>query len=204
MYYFLYTHINIGKFRKLLINMILKAENGYPYSKTIRKIFSTYHNIHIGYGTYGGCFNTSNIPANVSFGNYCSIAKNIKIFRANHPLNEFTLHPILYNPIMGYVKQDMLKRPPLVIGHDVWIGEDAIILPNVNKIGNGAVIGAGSIVTKDVEPYSVVVGNPAKKIKTRFSDDIVRKLEDSQWWNLELKVLVTKIDELKKITNESV
>lgn len=99
------------------------------------------------------------------------------------------------NPIVGYVKEDMLERPSLTIGHDVWIGERAIILPSVTSIGNGAIIGAGSIVTKDVEPYSIVAGNPAKKIGKRFEDKVIHRLEESEWWLLKKDELIKNIDE---------
>ncbi len=179
-------------------------ENGYPYSKSIRQIYKEVYKISIGYGSYGGCFNVNNIPANVSFGNYCSIAKNVKIFRANHPINLFTTHPILYNPELGYVKKDKLNRPKLSIGNDVWIGANVVILPSVNSIGNGVIIGAGSVVTKDVEPYMVLAGNPAKAIKKRFPELVIDKLENSKWWDLEFDDLTIKIPDLNKIIDDSI
>ena len=135
------------------------------------------------------------MPQGVTFGNYCSIAPEIRIFRANHPKKTFISHPLMNNPIVGYVKEDMLERPSLTIGHDVWIGERAIILPSVTSIGNGAIIGAGSIVTKDVEPYSIVAGNPAKKIGKRFEDKVIHRLEESEWWLLKKDELIKNIDE---------
>ena len=70
-------------------------------SPFLRKIFRAEYNIVIGYGTYGGCFDLKYIPPKTIFGNYCSIAQDVKIFRANHSINSFTTHPILYNPLMG-------------------------------------------------------------------------------------------------------
>lgn len=187
--------------RGIITRIILKNEGGYMYSPSIRAIYKREYNIEIGYGTYGGCFNPSNIPSNVVFGNYCSISSNIRIFRANHPKDHFTTHPLLYNPVAGYVEADKLDRPNLNIGNDVWIGEWAIILPNVKIIGNGAIIGAGSIVTKDVKPYTIVVGNPAKEIGKRFSDDIIEKIETSGWWLMSKGELIKNIDNLNKIVN---
>jgi serine acetyltransferase len=91
----------------------------------------------------------------------------------------------------------MLERKPLVIGHDVWIGESAILLPSVSRIGNGAVIGAGSVVTKDVEAYTVVAGNPARKIRDRFNRSQVAYLEECKWWELDKGQLVDVISELE-------
>jgi acetyltransferase-like isoleucine patch superfamily enzyme len=185
--------------RRVLLNRIAASEKGWAFSPTIRKIFQQYYGIKVGYGSYGGCFEPANIPSGTEFGNYCSIASGVRIFRANHPAEQFTTHPLLYNPTMGWVGHDMLERPPLEIGHDVWIGSNAIICPRVLKIGNGAIIGAGSVVTKDVPPYTILAGNPAKIIRKRFSDDIVIKLEMSKWWELSANCLKAKVPELEKM-----
>ncbi len=199
----IYKKTGNNRLRKYIETFIAKKEKGFPYSNSLRILYYEVYGIQIGYGTYGGCFNSTNIPAGVIFGNYCSIAQNVKIFRANHPLNSFTSHPILFNPIMGYVTEDKLNRPQLIIGNDVWIGENVVILPNVRAIGNGSIIGAGSIVTKDVESYTIIAGNPAKLIKRRFSDTIIEKLEKTRWWKLEFEELILKIDELNRIICES-
>ncbi len=187
------------KFKKKVVKLILKLEGGQMYSSTIRAIYKKEFKIEIGYGTYGGCFNLQNVPSGVKIGNYCSIARNIRIFRANHPKGRFTTHPILYNPVAGFVKSDCLERPALIIGHDVWIGEWAIILPGVKRIGTGSIIGAGSVVTNDVEPYSIVAGNPARIIGQRFTKEIIDKLQETQWWNCHLEGLIKKIELLDKI-----
>lgn len=193
-YFFKYKPI-----RKWLLRRIANSEGGFMYSETIRSIYENEYKISIGYGSYGGCFDIDNIPAGVKFGNYCSVSKEIRVFRANHPRNTFTSHPLLYNPIAGYVQKDALVRPGLEIGHDVWIGEWVIILPGVTSIGNGAIIGAGSIVTKNVLPYTIVVGNPAKAIATRFDEDTINKLEESKWWEMRKEELVAKMDFLNNL-----
>ena len=88
----------------------------------------------------------------------------------------------------------------MFIGHDVWIGDGTIILPSVTSIGNGAVIGAGSIVTKNVEAYSVVVGNPARKIKMRFTPKVIRDLETSRWWEMDKNALKKELQNLVQLT----
>lgn len=197
-YYKLYGQLKHHRIRSLIISKVAQKEGGIAYSETIRKIFKTYHGIEIGYGSYGGCFKISNIPPNVTFGNYCSIANGVLIFRANHPLSFFTTHPLFYNPTMGFVEKDMLNRPPLIIGHDVWIGANVIILPSVSMIGNGAVIGAGSVVTKDVLAYSVIGGNPARLIKMRFDSQTIDDLEESKWWTLKKEELVKIAPSIQK------
>lgn len=194
-----------GKSRKWIISLVLKLEGGQMYSRSVRTIYKKKFNIEIGYGTYGGCFNLQNIPSGVKFGNYCSISKNIRIFRANHPKELFTTHPVLYNPAAGFVKNDGLQRPELVIEHDVWIGEWAIILPSVKRIGLGAIVGAGSVVTKDVAPYSIVAGNPAKVIGHRFNDnkEIINRLQKTRWWDMQKDDLIKNIPNLEKVTTLS-
>lgn len=189
--------------RDYLRNKLIKKEGGPAFSNTLREYTAKKMNIKVGYGTYGGCFNLkNNIPSGVEFGNYCSVAQNIRIFRANHPKSNFTSHPILYNPIMGCVEKDKLERPKLKIGHDVWIGEWVIILPNVKEIGNGVIIGAGSIVTKDIPAYTIVAGNPARIIGKRFSENVITKLEQTQWWNWDKYTLIKNKSYLEAIVNE--
>lgn len=198
----LYRLITHSRIRAILLSKIGELEGGLMYSPTIRELYQEIHKVSIGYGTYGGCFNLTNIPPNVEFGNYCSIAQHINIFRANHPKNTFTSHPLLYNPVAGYVKRDLLTRPKLKIGNDVWIGEGSIILPNVDTIGNGAIIGAGSIVTKNVKPYTIVAGNPAKPLSKRFNDDVIQSLEATKWWELTKEELIPIIPQLNQLVKE--
>jgi hypothetical protein len=110
-----------------------------------------------------------------------------------------TTHPVLYERQFGVVDQDITWSDPLVIQDDVWIGHYAMILPGCKFIGRGAVIGAGAIVTRDVEPYAVVAGNPAKKLRARFEPELAEALESSRWWELdppELRKLVQERPDL--------
>ena len=195
--YFCYKSLLLGSLKSKFVSYLKRNKAG-STSLLLREIFEKEYNIIVGYGSYGGCFNPSNVPSGVCFGNYCSIANGVKIFRANHPLNMFTTHPMFYNPIMGYVDRDKLYRPTLNIGNDVWIGANAIILPSVNTIGNGAVIDAGAIMTKDVAPYTIVCGNPAKLVKKRFNDRQIEYLEQSRWWEKSMDELVLLQNELVK------
>lgn len=119
-------------------------------------------------------------------GNFTSIANGVVIGGARHPMEWVSMSPVFYagrDSVKAKFSVHNLDEPRKVgIGHDVWIGRSAIILSGVS-IGNGAVIGAGSVVTKDVPPYSIVAGNPAKLIRYRFDQDTVAKLTRIQWWD---------------------
>lgn len=120
-------------------------------------------------------------------GSFCSIAKNVSITGMNHPTEYITTNPMIYFKSRGFIKEDNKdliskdKNNKVSIGNDVWIGMNVTILPSV-RIGNGAIIGAGAVVTKDVPDYAVVVGSPAKVIKYRFSDEEIDILNKSKWW----------------------
>lgn len=122
-------------------------------------------------------------------GKFCSIACGARFLfnSANHRLASLSTYPF---PIffeewgldVGHVTDAWDNKGDIVIGNDVWIGYEAIILAGVT-IGDGAIIGARSVVTKDIPPYTIVGGVPAKPIRKRFSDDTIAALLAEQWWN---------------------
>ncbi|MBP8793110.1 MAG: CatB-related O-acetyltransferase [Lutibacter sp.] len=122
----------------------------------------------------------------VTIGKFSSIGKHCKIGVAAHPLNRISTNLIFYQK--NKIRQDWIKPidfnpyKKTIIGNDVWIGEECFI-PGGITIGNGAVIAGRSVVTKDVPPYAVVAGVPAKVIKYRFNKEVIKVLEESEWWN---------------------
>ena len=118
-------------------------------------------------------------------GSFTSIANGVVIGGGMHPIEWVSTSPVFYEGRDSVkAKFSEYKREPLkktIIGHDVWIGQNALIKQGVN-VGTGAVVGMGSIVTKDVEPYTIVAGNPAKVIRKRFEDSMVSGLLGSKWW----------------------
>ena len=171
------------------IRIIKKVEGVYGFSKSIRSILKIYHGVTIGAYSYGTCLTPGLLPNGTIVGAYCSFASDLKVFRRNHPLDYLSQHPFFYNSKLGLVKKDQIlsnEDNPLSVGSDVWIGASVIILPGCKVIGNGAVIGAGSVVTKDVNEFEVVAGNPAKKIDDRYSDEIKEKIILSCWWEKSL------------------
>jgi acetyltransferase-like isoleucine patch superfamily enzyme len=127
---------------------------------------------------------------NSEIGKFCSIASGVKIGLGKHPINFVSTSPLFYakkNPLNFQIvkKTSFTEHEKVYICNDVWIGTNAVILDGIT-IGNGAIIGANSVVTKNVEPYSIVGGVPAKEIKKRFSKEIIEKLENLKWWNLQM------------------
>lgn len=125
---------------------------------------------------------------NCEIGQFCSISDEVIIGGAEHPIDWVSTSPVFQNvkhsgPKKRFAKLDFNGIPKTYIGNDVWIGKRAIIKAGI-KIGDGAVIGAGAVVTKDVPPYAVVVGVPAKIIKYRFDEATITKLSDSKWWEM--------------------
>jgi acetyltransferase-like isoleucine patch superfamily enzyme len=123
----------------------------------------------------------------LTIGKFCSISGNVTIFLGGEHRNDWvSTYP--FNALLenyAYIKGHPKSKGNVIIGNDVWIGREAVILSGVS-IGDGAVIGARSLVTKDVEPYSIVGGNPAKFIRYRFKKEFVDALLDIKWWDKEL------------------
>ncbi|EDL49302.1 hypothetical protein ED21_21519 [Erythrobacter sp. SD-21] len=154
-------------------------------SQPLRAYFREKHRIDVGLYSYG-CFDEWRMPGPIKVGRYCSIAKTVRSVPINHPYSAMTTHPALYEKKFGVVDQDITWDDPLIIQDDVWIGHYAVILPNCKFIGRGSIIGAGAIVTKDVAPYSIVAGNPAKVLRSRFEKEVQDELDTSEWWKMSL------------------
>lgn len=143
-------------------------------------------------------------------GKFCQIATGVRFIMngSNHAMNGFSTYPF---KVFGaaWVEKDRMQvvsKGDTVIGNDVWIGNGATIMQGV-KIGDGAIIGTNSLVTKDVEPYTIVGGNPAKEIRKRFDEETIRLLLAVKWWEWDVQKITDnlevithgKIDELKRI-----
>lgn len=174
-----------------------------------------YKGCHIGRYTYGYENLLESYPLAESIGRYCSINGTARIMN-NHSLDCVTTHPFLDYPFYmdwdaylerkklldkygkhrnnnGFEGSPIRENESVVIGNDVWIGANVIILPGVT-IGDGAVLAAGAIVTKDVLPYSIVGGNPAREIRKRFEDDTIKKLLRIKWWEWEHSFIEENIE----------
>lgn len=172
------------------------------------------YNSFIGWGTYVG--DGSHI-ASTRIGRFCSIAENVRVIIGNHPTSVFvTTYPSFYYNTDTEIGFSFHKGMPLfeglnkypkgendyhvVIGNDVWIGCNCLIIEGV-KIGDGAIIGAGAVVTKDVPPYSIVAGVPAKVIKYRFTEEQISSLEKIKWWDWHIEKIIVNYRDFSNIDN---
>lgn len=169
-------------------------------------------NIIVGDYTYYDDFeNVGNFEKNVKYhfdfvgdkliiGKFCMIASDVKFIMngANHLTDSLTTYPFA---IFGNGWENAMegksypKKGDINIGNDVWIGYNATIMAGVT-IGDGAIIATNSTVTKDIEPYTIVGGNPAKEIRRRFSEDVVKKLLELKWWNWDIEKITKNIQNL--------
>jgi len=166
--------------------------------------FSYYHNFEIleDYAEVIAPYLFQLSLDNLIIGKFVQIAHGVRFITssANHKTSGFSTYPFINfmmtpqttsEDIVAMFEEAQYKGDTIV-GNDVWIGLDATIMPGI-KIGDGAIIGAKSVVTRDVEPYTVVAGNPAKVIKKRFNDEVIKTLLTIQWWNWEIKKIEENI-----------
>lgn len=138
------------------------------------------------WGKHSKC-NPNCVIWNTKIGNYVGIAWNVTIGPRSHVYTNFTIQDFVYSKKEMYPDTSTFPYEGYIceIGHDVWIGCNAVIMPGV-KVDNGAIVAAGSIVTKSVPAYAIVGGNPARIIGHRFEKDVVQALEQSGWYNMEI------------------
>jgi acetyltransferase-like isoleucine patch superfamily enzyme len=186
-----------SRLRKIIVKLLLRMEGGQFYSKTIRDIYSHYHEVEVGMYTQGAFSASCSLDRHTRIGRYCSISANVAVMNRNHPMEFKSTHAFFFNPALGVCKEDLVAYTPLEIGNDVWIGHGAIIHPHVRRIGDGAVIGAGAVVNKDVPPYAVVTGNPSRIVRYRFSKKVIEELLASRWWEKSIGELKPHLQEFR-------
>ena len=139
------------------------------------------------FGDYSYVANDSDIHY-ATLGKFCSVAAHTRLNPGNHPLDRVALNHFTYRSSAYGLGPDepaffdWRRASPVTLGHDVWIGHGAVVLPGVN-VGTGAAVGAGTVVTKDVAPFAVVVGNPARVVRLRFSEAVIATLLRVAWWD---------------------
>lgn len=155
-------------------------------SYSLRKLLLMHHGARIGAYSYGPIVNPGIVPGKLVVGRYVSVAPGVMFLRRNHLLDALSTHAFFMNSRLGVIDRDPMVYEPLLIEHDAWIGARAIITPGCKRIGLGAVVAAGAVVTKDVQDFAIGGGNPARVIRSRFSPEIAQRVRDSRWWELTL------------------
>ncbi|MFC3199598.1 Vat family streptogramin A O-acetyltransferase [Parapedobacter deserti] len=168
-------------------------------------------NIEVGDYTYYDDFeDVANFEKNVKYhydflgdkliiGKFCMIASGVRFIMngANHKMDGITAYPFnIFGKDWKRVEPELSDLPfkgDTVIGNDVWIGSSATIMPGV-KVGDGAIIATNATVTKDVAPYTIVGGNPAREIKKRFSTEKIAELLALKWWNWDIKKITENLE----------
>lgn len=159
-------------------------------------------------GDYSYVVNDSDVIY-TTIGKFCSIAAHTRINPGNHPMQRASQSHFSYRSSAYFPDaQDdadffaWRRSTPVTIGHDVWIGHGAVILPG-RSIGTGAVVAGGAIVTKDVAPYAIVAGNPARPIRARFPDAIAQRLVALAWWDWDHAALRAALDDFRSLSVEA-
>jgi acetyltransferase-like isoleucine patch superfamily enzyme len=163
--------------------------------------FCVFHSVQIGDYSYIG-YNSS--ISLCTIGRFCSIASGVIIGLGRHPVHFVSTSPAFYNnhSVLGTqwanANIGFLESQPVKIGNDVWIGANAIIMGGIT-IGDGSVIGAGAVVTKDVEPYTIVGGVPAKLIRQRFELDVISELLAIRWWDWKIEIILQRVHHFQNV-----
>ncbi|WP_272727707.1 CatB-related O-acetyltransferase [Cellulomonas fimi] len=168
-----------GPWRRQILALAVRLEGGQMTSGSLRRLLRERYGVVVGPYSYGSLLEPGAADVGTTIGAYVSVGPGVRRFGAAHPLDDLTLHPYFYNPALGLVGAERdVERTPCVIGDDVWIGAGAVILPGCRRIGRGAVVGAGAVLTRDVPDYAVAVGNPARVIRTRLDETTRQRLAD--------------------------
>ena len=188
----------VNRLRGLSLWLLRRLEGPELTSPTIRTIFSRYFGVEIGMYSHGAFFEPFAVDEQTTIGRYCSMARGARIVNHNHPVGFKSTSGLFFNPHFGLCDHSLVEFNPLHVGNDVWIGTNAVILPEVSTIGDGAIIGAGAVVSRDVPPYAVVLGNPARIVKFRFSEDVIAQLLEERWWEQDVEGLVPSLAEFQR------
>lgn len=183
------------RLRGRVLGVASKLEGGQFRSATLRQIFARFHDVEIGAHSYGSCFEPGQFPGGARIGRYVSMASGV-MRRLNHPLDHLIMHPYFYNESLGYVAQRTIRHEPIVIGADAWIGQSVIFTEACTRVGIGAVIGAGTIVTRDIDDFEIVAGNPGRVLRKRFDPEIRARILASRWWERPIEELKGFVSDL--------
>lgn len=194
-----------GWFKYAFLNKRIENHTFIKNNCNLSKMVVVYRGVRLNNVTAGdySYIGKKTVIHNTTIGKFCSISDECVIGLPAHSIDTISSSPLFSSIKNGtktsWVKRNMPSKPYDVnIGNDVWIGYRAII-PGSVKIGDGAVVASGAVVTKDVPPYAIVGGVPAKIIRYRFDEENVQKLLSSEWWNQPDAVLINNIDKFQTV-----
>jgi acetyltransferase-like isoleucine patch superfamily enzyme len=182
--------------REQALDYAIRWEGGQFFSQTARWIMQKVYGVEVGDYSYGECFKPTAFPPGVRVGRYVSIGPDVRVFLRNHPMDRLSTHPFFYNASLGFVQTDSIDAGTLEMGHDSWIGARSVILKGCKRIGIGAVVGAGAVVTRDVPDFAIAVGNPAKVVRMRFEPEICAAILKSRWWEKSITECARHLQEM--------
>jgi virginiamycin A acetyltransferase len=178
------------------LKLAFLLEGGHFYSGSAREILRRRFGVTIGAYSYGECFTPGYFQRNTVVGRYVSIAPGVRTYVREHPTQALSTHPLFFNSQLGMTEEDTIPFGHLVIGHDAWLGCNVVVTAHCERIGIGAVVAAGTLVTKNVPDFAVVGGNPGQFLRFRFSQDLKRQVLESKWWELSPAQLAPFLPEL--------
>jgi acetyltransferase-like isoleucine patch superfamily enzyme len=174
-----------------------RFDGGFMLSRVWRRIFREMHGVELGALSRGAGLKPGLLPKGSVIGNFSCFGTGFQILRRNHTFMRFSQHPMFFNKFLGWVAYDTIDevhQNPLHIGSDVWCGLNVTICPGCREIGDGAILGARSVVTRDVPPFTIVAGNPARIIRKRYSPEVEAVVAASKWWLRPLPEIMEHFD----------
>jgi acetyltransferase-like isoleucine patch superfamily enzyme len=184
--------------RRYCLRLAMRLEGGQYFTGTVRDVLARYHGVIVGAYSYGGCLIPGCLPPGVRVGRYASVAHDVRVAVRNHPTDCLSQHPFFFNRTAGFVKEDTVPYQKLVIEHDAWVAAGTVITPGCRRIGLGAVVGGGAVVTRDVPDFAIVVGNPARIVRYRFDEVTQAAIRDSRWWERTIEECLQFLPEMTR------
>lgn len=175
--------LRVRKRQQSGLELMKRLEGGQMTSLSLRAYLKRAYGVEVESYSYGSLMDPGNSDRGLSIGRYVSIGPNVRRFGAAHPVDRLSMHPYWYNPALRVAEQsDDVERTTCRIEHEAWIGANVTILPGCGRIGIGAVIGAGAVVTRDVPDFAVVLGLPGTVKGERLDDAARDAMLQTQPW----------------------
>ncbi|MBA7580956.1 2,3,4,5-tetrahydropyridine-2,6-dicarboxylate N-acetyltransferase [subsurface metagenome] len=173
---------------RIVAGLARRLEGGQFRSRTLRRLLWSRYEVKAHAFSYGAFHQPGACEPGVTLGRFASVAREVR-WGLSHPMDHVSLSHVFADPQNGFIERWPFERPTLEIGPDAWIGALVVITSNCRRIGLGAVVGAGSVVTRDVPDFAIAVGSPAQVIRYRFPKAVQETVRHSRWWERPLDEL---------------